>query len=62
MSVTYIPQLSIFGVALIAFFNSYMLNGVFSKYMPKQVDPADREMRPLFADEEETERKGNSEN
>lgn len=62
LSVTYIPQLSIFGVALIAFFNSYMLNGVFSKYMPKQVDPADREMRPLFADEEETERKGNPEN
>ena len=53
LSVTYIPQLSIFGVALIAFFNSYMLNSVFSKYMPKQEDPADMEMRPLFADEEE---------
>ncbi len=53
LSVTYIPQLSIFGVALVAFFNSYMLNGVFKRYMPKEQDPADMELRPLFADEEE---------
>lgn len=53
LSVTYVPQLSIFGVALIAFFNSYMLNSVFGKYMPKEEKPADMELRPLFADEDE---------
>lgn len=53
LSISYIPQLSIFGVALIAFFNSYMLNSVFSKYIPKEERPEDRAMRPLFADEEE---------
>ncbi|MCI8515734.1 MAG: DUF624 domain-containing protein [Hungatella sp.] len=57
LSVSYIPQLSIFGVALIAFFNSYMLNNVFSRYMPKREDPREMELRPLFADEEEAERK-----
>ena len=56
LSVTYIPQLSIFGVALVAFFNSYMLNSVFSKYMPKEQKPADMEQKPLFAEEEERER------
>ena len=56
LSVTYIPQLSIFGVALVAFFNSYMLNSVFSKYMPKEQKPADMELKPLFAEEEERER------
>lgn len=56
LALTYVPQLCIFGVALIAFFNSYMLNNVFSKYMPKQEKPADMELRPLFADEEEAER------
>lgn len=56
LSFTYIPQLTIFGVALIAFFNSYMLTNVFSRYMPKEEKPADMELRPLFADEEEAER------
>ena len=57
LSVTYIPQLSIFGVALIAFFNSYMLNSVFGKYMPKEQKPADMELKPLFSEEEERERR-----
>ena len=55
MAFTYFPQLSIFGVALIAFFNSYMLTSVFAKYMPEEENPVDRELRPLFADEEEQE-------
>lgn len=59
LSITYIPQISIFGVALIAFFNSYMLNSVFSKYMPKQEKPEDRELRPLFADEDEKKQEEN---
>ena len=37
---------------LIAFFNSYMLNSVFKKYMPKEEKPEDMELRPLFADDE----------
>ena len=59
LSITSIPQISIFGVALIAFFNSYMLNSVFSKYMPKQEKPEDRELRPLFADEDEKKQEEN---
>ena len=43
-------------MALVAFFNSYMLNSVFSKYMPKEQKPADMELKPLFAEEEERER------
>jgi len=49
----FIPQLTIFGVALIAFFNSYLFNNLFKRYMPKEEKPADMELRPLFADEEE---------
>lgn len=60
LSITYVPQLSIFGVALIAFFNSYMLTSVFGKYMPKQEKPEDREMRPLFAEEDEEKKQENS--
>lgn len=52
LALSYIPQLCIFGVALIAFFNSYMLNSVFKKYMPKEEKPEDMELRPLFADDE----------
>lgn len=51
LSFTYIPQLLIFGVALIAFINSYMLSGVFKKYMPEERG-VDDELRPLFGDEE----------
>ena len=30
-----------------------LLNKIFKRYMPKEERPADMEMRPLFADEEE---------
>lgn len=53
LAFSYIPQLLIFGVALIAFFNSYLFNNVFKRYIPKEENPADMELRPLFADEEE---------
>ncbi len=53
VALTYVPQLTIFGVALIAFFNSYLFNSIFKRYMPKEEKPADMELRPLFADEEE---------
>ncbi len=53
LSVTFIPQLTIFGVALIAFFNSYFFNNIFKKYMPKEEKPADMELRPLFAEEQD---------
>ncbi len=53
LSLTYIPQLTIFGVALIAFFNSYFFNNIFKKYMPKEEKPADMELRPLFAEEQD---------
>lgn len=47
---TYVPQLCVFGVALVAFFNAYMLNGVFKKYMPEEEE--EEELRPLFADDD----------
>lgn len=53
LSVTFIPQLTIFGVALIAFFNSFFFNNIFKKYMPKEEKPADMELRPLFAEEQD---------
>lgn len=54
LAFTYIPQIILFGIALIAFLNSYILAGVFRKYMPKEdMVREDGEMRPLFADEDE---------
>ena len=54
LAFSYIPQLLLFGVALIAFINSYMLAGIFRKYMPADANQReDGEMRPLFAEEEE---------
>lgn len=50
LAFTYVPQLLIFGVALIAFINSYMLAGIFKKYMPEE--KPDDELRPLFEGEE----------
>lgn len=53
LALTYIPQIILFGVALIAFINSFILAGVFQKYMPEDENKRDdNEMRPLFADEE----------
>lgn len=52
LAFTYIPQIILFGVALIAFINSYILAGIFKKYMPEDENRReDGEMRPLFADE-----------
>lgn len=48
----YFPPLMLFGVALLAFANSYMLSAVFKRYMPEE-QRDDGEMRPLFADEDE---------
>lgn len=52
-----IPQIMMFGVLfgfpLLAFINSYILSPILAKYMPKE-EREDGEMRPLFADEEET--------
>ena len=48
----YFPPLMLFGVALLAFANSYMLSAVFKRYIPEETRN-DGEMRPLFADEEE---------
>ncbi|MCI9148154.1 MAG: DUF624 domain-containing protein [Hungatella sp.] len=53
LAFSYIPQLLIFGVALIAFFNSYLFNHIFKRYIPQEENPADMELRPLFADEGE---------
>lgn len=51
---TYLPQIILFGVALIAFLNSYILASIFKKYMPEDAERRDSgEMRPLFADEDE---------
>lgn len=54
LAFTYIPQIILFGVALIAFINSYILASIFKKYMPSDENGReDGEMRPLFADEDE---------
>ena len=47
------PILFLFGFPLIAFINSYVFTGVFAKYIPKEEEEPDRELRPLFSDEEE---------
>lgn len=51
LALTALPFLIFFGVALIAFLNSYMLAGVFKKYMPEE-RPVDDELRPLFENED----------
>ncbi len=43
----------LFGFPLLAFINSYVLTPVFNIYMPKD-EHEDGELRPLFADEEES--------
>lgn len=53
LAFTYIPQLLIFGIALIAFVNSYMLASVFKRYITEEKGfRDDDELRPLFEDEE----------
>lgn len=55
VSLAYLPQAAmlflLFGFPLIAFVNSYFFENIFKKYMPEQ-DPVDREMRPLFYEED----------
>lgn len=48
------PLLLLFGFPLLAFINSYVFVGVFEKYMPKKEEEEDRELRPLFSDEEDS--------
>ena len=55
LTLNVIPQLMLFGVALGAYANSYLLHVVFEKYIPKSDREDIHEMRPLFADEEEEE-------
>lgn len=60
LAFTYLPQIILFGVALIAFLNSYILAGIFKKYMPEDAERRESgEMRPLFADEDEEKAKEN---
>jgi len=52
-----VPQIGVllvlFGLPLLAYVNSFILNSIFTKYMPKpEREEADDEMRPLFADED----------
>lgn len=61
-SLFYFPQLGIllylFGVPLIAFVNSFLLNAIFKRYMPKEeTERSDKEMRPLFEEEDEETKK-----
>ena len=42
----------LFGFALIAFINSYFLEAVFKKYIPKDEREDNGELRPLFEDED----------
>ncbi len=51
LALTLVPQLMLFGFALVAFINSFFLNAVFKKYMPKEERADDEEMRPLFENE-----------
>lgn len=47
-----LPLLFLFGFPLLAFFNSFVFVGIFDKYMPKKEEEEDRELRPLFSEEE----------
>lgn len=51
-----VPQIGVllvlFGFPLLAYINSFILNSIFVKYMPKQEREKDNELRPLFADED----------
>lgn len=51
LAVIAVPQILLFGIALFAFVNSYMLAAVFRRYMPAERTPDD-ELRPLFAEDD----------
>lgn len=50
------PQFSVlfflFGFPLVAFVNSFVFHAIFKKYIPKNDREDDKELRPLFADED----------
>ena len=52
----YLPQMSVllmlFGMPLLAFVNSYILNPVFGRYIPKE-DEEHREGTPMLGEEDE---------
>ena len=52
----YLPQMSVllmlFGMPLLAFVNSYFLNPVFQRYIPKE-DEEHREGTPMLGEEDE---------
>lgn len=50
LTLTVLPMLMMFGVALIAFVNAFMFHQIFKKYIPEERDV--HEMRPIFADED----------
>lgn len=52
LTFTVLPFLVAFGVALIAYVNSFFINRVFQKYIPKDTRDI-HDMRPIFADEED---------
>lgn len=52
ITLTLVPQLLLFGYSLIAFINSYFLEAVFKKYIPKDDREDDGELRPLFEDDD----------
>ena len=54
LTFTVVPQLMLFGVPLIAFVNSYILEAIFKKYIPKDERADEKELRPLFENEEDT--------
>lgn len=51
-----IPILFLFGFPMMAFAASYLFNRIFARYIPEKESAEDRELRPLFADEEELEK------
>lgn len=55
LTLTTLPVLTMLGLPLMAFFDSFLLDRIFKKMIPKE-ERDDQEMRPLFADEELSEK------
>ncbi len=49
LTLTFLPMLMMFGVALMAYANSFVFHQIFKKYIPEERDV--HEMRPLFSEE-----------
>lgn len=56
----FLPMLIVFGVALIAYVNSFFINRIFKKYTPKEERDI-HEMRPIFAEDGEASEDGKEE-